>query len=258
MTDDGVTYLSDRASTAGASVVLKHVNKHYAASGGVTALDDVTLSIGAGSLVAATGASGSGKSTLLHVVGAMDVPDGGTIEVAQTEITTLSRAQQVAYRRRIGFVFQRFHLLPALSALDNVVAPLLPYKVDFDKYARGRDLLAAVGLEGREDSLPSQLSGGQQQRVAIARALVNEPMLLLADEPTGNLDSQTGAEIIDLVIALRQERGMTVILATHDQLIASRCDRVIRLRDGRVLDEADIEVSGSPDAILERITRIDM
>src|SRR5919204_2168756 len=175
------------------------VGKRYELVGGsvITALEDVNLRVPKGAVTAVTGPSGSGKSTLLHVVGAMDVPDVGRIVVGGTEVTGLSPKEKTEYRRRIGFVFQRFHLLSALTAADNVAAPLFPYKVDFDPRQRAEELLASVGLEGRGDSLPSRLSGGEQQRVAIARALVNEPILVLADEPTGNLDSRTSEEIMD-------------------------------------------------------------
>ncbi|HJQ74826.1 MAG TPA: ABC transporter ATP-binding protein, partial [Gaiellaceae bacterium] len=219
----------------GAGVEMRGVSKRYATGRQtVVALDGVDLDLTAGSLVGVAGPSGSGKSTLLHLLGAMDVPDEGTIRVGGEEVTTLSGSERVAYRRRVGFVFQAFHLLPALTALDNVAAPLLPYRDDFDKHERARALLAAVGLAGREDALPSELSGGQQQRVAIARALVNEPPLLLADEPTGNLDSRTGEELLELLLELRAERGTTVVVATHDPVVAGRCDRVVRLHDGRV------------------------
>jgi putative ABC transport system ATP-binding protein len=207
--------------------------------------------------VAITGPSGSGKSTLLHLVGAMEAADGGRIVVAGYEVTSLSRREQAAYRRRIGFVFQRFHLLAALTALDNVAAPLLPYRTSFDKHERAAELLRAVGLGDRADSLPSELSGGQQQRVAIARALVNDPILLLADEPTGNVDSQTGREIMDLLLELRRERGMTVIVATHDPVMATRCDRIVRLLDGRVLDDVEVPRRAAPDQVLERISRLE-
>jgi putative ABC transport system ATP-binding protein len=240
----------------GARVELERVGKRYASGGGVTALDGVTLTIEPGSIIGVVGPSGSGKSTLLHLIGAMDEADQGRIQVGQFEVTALQRSEQVAYRRRIGFVFQRFHLLPALTALDNVSAPLIPYRPSFDPSERGRELLAAVGLGGREDSLPSQLSGGEQQRVAIARALINEPILLMADEPTGNLDSQTGTEIIELLLTLRRQHGMTIIVATHDQVIASRCERIVRLLDGRVLDETDV-TAGEPEEVLARINRID-
>jgi putative ABC transport system ATP-binding protein len=222
----------------GFNVELQGVSKRYASDGqGVVALAEVELTIAAGEAVAVAGPSGSGKSTLLHVIGAMDTPDAGRIVVGDRELTALRRGEQAAYRRTIGFVFQRFHLLPALSVRDNVAAPLLPYRTSFDKFARASELLAAVGLEDRGSSLPSRLSGGEQQRVAIARALINEPGLLLADEPTGNLDSVTGTEIMELILELRRSRGMTVIVATHDPVVASRCDRVIRLRDGRVVDD---------------------
>ena len=243
---------------AGAHVRLENVSKSYQlGEASITALHHVSLSITPGAAVAVAGPSGSGKSTLLHVVGAMDVPDEGRIVVGRFEITGLNRPQQVEYRRHIGFVFQRFHLLPALTALDNVAAPLLPYKVTFDKFDKARELLGAVGLAGREDSLPSQLSGGQQQRVAIARALVNDPFLLLADEPTGNVDSETAAELIELLLRLREDHGMTLILATHDPVIASRCDFVVRLLDGRVIDQVPVAPRESGEAVLDRISRIE-
>ena len=233
------------------------LRKWYATTGNViAALDGVDLSVDAGSMLAITGPSGSGKSTLLRLIGAMDDAGSGTIRVGNVLVTSLSTSARVEYRRTIGFAFQRFHLLPALTALDNVAAPLLPYKVEFDKQARARGLLAAVGLEGREEALPGELSGGQQQRVAIARALIVDPILLLADEPTGNLDSQTGGEIVDLLRDLREERGMTVILATHDSLVASRCDRIVRLLDGRVVDETTVSTA-ERGQVLERISRID-
>jgi putative ABC transport system ATP-binding protein len=221
----------------------------------IVALDDVSLDIEPGAVVAVTGPSGSGKSTLLHLVGAMDVADSGDIRVGDHDVAALSRSAQAGYRRQIGFVFQRFHLLPALTVLDNVTAPLLPYKTGFDKFEKARSLLAAVGLEERAQSLPSRLSGGQQQRVAIARALVNSPGLLLADEPTGNLDSKTGAEIMELLLELRGEHGMTVLVATHDQVIASRCDRIVRLKDGRVLDDVSVPRDVPPD-LLNKVTRL--
>ena len=223
----------------------------------VAALDGVDLTAESGALVAIMGPSGSGKSTLLHLIGAMDAADDGEIVVGDRTVTALSRGEQVEYRRRIGFVFQRFHLLPALTALDNVLAPVLPYKVEFDKDARGRDLLAAVGLAGREAALPSELSGGEQQRVAIARALVNDPMLVLADEPTGNLDSETSSEIVDLLLELRKQRGMTVFIGTHDAVVASRCDRIVRLLDGQIVDEVEVPRGLEPDRVLDRITRIE-
>jgi putative ABC transport system ATP-binding protein len=221
----------------GFAVRLDEVSKRYRPAPGqvVTALDRVSLAAEAGSTVALMGPSGSGKSTLLHVVGAMDTADEGSIRVGDRELTRLSRREQTAYRRTIGFVFQRFHLLPALTVVDNVAAPLLPRHGAAEVVPRAKALLDAVGLDGKGDVLPSRLSGGEQQRVAIARALLNDPGLVLADEPTGNLDSATGAAIVDLLLRLRQERGMTILVATHDRSVAERCDRVVRLEDGRTV-----------------------
>jgi putative ABC transport system ATP-binding protein len=221
----------------------------------ITALDGITLDIPEGAAVALSGPSGSGKSTLLHLIGALDRPDEGTVTVGGRELNALSRRELAEHRRRVGFVFQRFNLLPALTVIDNVMAPVLPYRVDFDKEARARELLAAVGLEERETSLPSRLSGGQQQRVAIARALINRPAIVLADEPTGNLDSRTGAEIVDLLLGLRAEHGMTVVLATHDSQLAARCDRVVRLLDGRVTDDVDVRAAADVEGTLGRLGR---
>ncbi|GAB3836664.1 ABC transporter ATP-binding protein [Micromonospora andamanensis] len=214
-------------------VCLAGVRKTFPLPGGapLVAVNDVSLSIAAGTAVALTGPSGSGKSTLLHLIGAIERSDGGRIDVCGQQVTGLSGRALAAYRRQIGFVFQRFHLLPTLTALDNVMAPLIPFRTD-DKAARARELLAMVGLADRTAALPSRLSGGQQQRVAIARALVNRPALLLADEPTGNLDSHTGTAIVDLLLSLRDEHGTTLIMATHDTDIAARCDRAVHMRDG--------------------------
>jgi putative ABC transport system ATP-binding protein len=245
-------------ASQGAAVVVEGLSKRYETGGTeIRALEAVAMTIESGGLVGVTGPSGSGKSTLLHLIGAMDSADAGRIVVGDCEVTSLSRRDQVSYRRRIGFVFQRFHLLPALTALDNVGAPLMPYRTEFNKLERARELLAAVGLGGRADALPSELSGGQQQRVAIARALVNDPMLVLADEPTGNVDSRTGAEIIELLLQLREQRGMTVIVATHDPVIASRCDRIVRLLDGRVVDDLEVPATEQAEQMLERIARLD-
>ncbi len=242
---------------AGARLEVSALGKRYqAGEATIVALEDVSFTAAAGSLLAVMGPSGSGKSTLLHVLGAMDRADSGVVRVGDTEVTALSARERVDYRRRIGFVFQRFHLLPALNVLDNVAAPLLPHRTGFDKRERARELLDAVGLAGREQALPAELSGGQQQRVAIARALVNRPALLLADEPTGNLDTHTGGAIVDLLVELRASHGMTVVLATHDPALAGRCERVIRLLDGQLTD--DVEVPRvEPEALLQRISRIE-
>jgi putative ABC transport system ATP-binding protein len=235
---------TDPVSAAGqhAVIELRGVSKHYGTGSGqpVAAADDVSFAIEHGGLIALAGASGSGKSTLLHLIGAIERPDSGTIVNDGTEVTALRGAALAAYRRSVGFVFQRYNLLPALTALDNVIAPVLPYRTGWDKAARGRQLLEAVGLGGRERSLPSRMSGGEQQRVAIARALINSPHLLLADEPTGNLDSRSATGVLDLLARVREENQMTVIIATHDPQIAARCDRLIRLRDGAVTDDIEI------------------
>ncbi|MGL5406649.1 MAG: ABC transporter ATP-binding protein [Propionibacteriaceae bacterium] len=222
----------------GAAVVLREVCKSYKMGDGsvLKAADGASFNIEAGSMTALVGASGSGKSTLLHLIGAIDVPDSGAIEIDGTDITKFSRSAAADYRSAIGFIFQQFHLVPSLSLLDNVCAPLVGRSLSSDKRNYARELLVSVGLEGREKSFPSQLSGGQQQRVAIARALVSQPKLLLADEPTGNLDSATAREILDVIAELHQQRQTTIIMATHDADIANRCDRVISVIDGIAVD----------------------
>ncbi len=240
-TNDRELSYQTRSQHEGLAVSLVAVSKTYRSGGSesVTAVDAVTLDILPGHSLALTGRSGSGKSTLLHLIGAMDVPDEGQITIDGTDIARLRDSERAALRRRIGFVFQRFHLLPALTALDNVLAPVLPYRTDFDKVARARELLGAVGLGDRVKHLPSQLSGGEQQRVAIARALINHPGIVLADEPTGNLDTHTGTEIVAVLDRLRTERGLTLIVATHDASIARRCGRTLVLSDGRILSDSD-------------------
>jgi len=235
---------------------LRGVSKRYGTGGQVTAASNVTFTIEAGAFVALTGASGSGKSTLLHLAGALERPDSGTIISNGTEVTALRGAALADYRRTVGFVFQRYNLLPALTALDNIIAPVLPYRTSWDKRDRARDLLAAVGLAGRERSLPSRMSGGEQQRIAIARALVNTPALLLADEPTGNLDSATATAILDLLARLRAEHHITIILASHDPQIAARAERLIRLRDGAVVDDLQLTQDRPVDDIIRHISQL--
>lgn len=250
---------TDATTSTGASVVVTGVRKTFRLGGGqrLQAVDDVTLTVEPGSVVALAGPSGSGKSTLLHLIGAIERPDGGAVVVDGRDLARRSRGELADYRRSVGFVFQRYNLLPALTAQDNVVAPVLPYRTAYDKQARSRELLAAVGLAGRENALPSRLSGGQQQRVAIARALMGEPQLVLADEPTGNLDSTTSQEILDLLLGLRRERNLTVILATHDATVASRADRLVRLLDGRIVDDVAVPSSLPADPLLDRIRTFD-
>jgi putative ABC transport system ATP-binding protein len=238
---DAVRLDANRHDSEGVPVSLIAVSKTYRSGMGglVTAVDAVTLEIPTGQSVALTGRSGSGKSTLLHLIGAMDVPDEGRIMLDGIDVARLRDSQRAALRRRIGFVFQRFHLLPALTALDNVLAPVIPYRTDFDKLSRARELLDAVGLADRTRHLPSQLSGGEQQRVAVARALINRPGMVLADEPTGNLDTSTGAEIVALLLHLKGQQGLTLLVATHDASIAARFDRTLSLTDGRILSDTE-------------------
>ena len=242
----------------GAAIELRGISKHYGVSKDqrVAAADDISLSVHAGSFVAVTGASGSGKSTLLHLIGAIERPDAGAVISDGTEITRLRGAGLAAYRRTVGFVFQRYNLLPALTALDNVIAPVLPYRTGWNKRDRARQMLASVGLAGREQSLPSRMSGGEQQRVAIARALVNSPSLLLADEPTGNLDSANAAEILALLARLRAEHGMTVLLASHDLQIAAHSERLIRLRDGAITDDIDLADGYPVEDVIRRVAQL--
>ena len=249
--------MTDSTSRSGA-VELRGVCKRYGTGQGeqVTAADDVSLTIEGGAFIALTGASGSGKSTLLHMIGAIERPDSGVITVGGTTVTALRGGAQADYRRTVGFVFQRYNLLPALTALDNVIAPVLPYRTPWDKRDRARELLAAVGLAGRERSLPARMSGGEQQRIAIARALVNTPALLLADEPTGNLDSANATEILDLLARLRAEHQMTIILASHDPQIAARAERLIRLCDGAVIDDIQLTADRPVEDLLRDVGQL--
>jgi putative ABC transport system ATP-binding protein len=203
----------------------------------VHALRGVSLEIGSGEYVAVAGPSGSGKSTLLQLIGGIDVPSGGTVEIMGTRLDTLSDSQLTRLRlTRLGFVFQRFHLLPVLTARENVELPMAEAGVAArERRARARELLAYVGLEHRAAHRATQLSGGEMQRVAVARALANRPALLLADEPTGELDAGTGEEILGLFRRLNQD-GTTLVVVTHDEHLASEAGRVIHMRDGRICD----------------------
>ena len=217
----------------GAEVVVDHVRKSFE-HGRVQALADVSFRVEPGELVSLTGSSGSGKSTLLNLIGALDRLDGGTIVVGGQSLGELDDA--AAYRGgTVGFVFQEHILMPTLNAAENVQVPLFGHGHNrAERRARALDLLGEVGLDHRVDARPTVLSGGERQRVAIARALANEPRLLLADEPTGALDSRTGAQVLDLLQRLRERYGMTILLVTNDDLVAARADRTLRLRDGSI------------------------
>lgn len=200
----------------------------------VTILDDVTFEVPEKQVVAITGPSGSGKSTLLGLIAGLDKPTAGSIMLDGVEITTLSENQMARYRRqKIGYIFQSFHLIPTLTALENVAVPL-ELTGDDQPNARAAELLAEVGLQDRQDHYPVQLSGGEQQRVAVARAFACRPPILLADEPTGNLDSATGRQVIDLLLSLNRDHGSTLVLVTHDPELAAYAERIISLRDGRI------------------------
>jgi putative ABC transport system ATP-binding protein len=225
-------YLLGPTALSGVDVVIEGVRKTFE-DGRIDALTDVTMRLDPGDFVALTGPSGSGKSTLLNLIGALDRADSGSIQVGGQEVGRLDPAE---YRAgTVGFVFQFHNLIPTLTAAENVQIPMMGRGFGRrEREHRARDLLEEVGLAGRVDAYPTTLSGGERQRVAIARALANEPRLLLADEPTGALDSDTGAQIVRLLLRLRDQRRMTVLLVTNDESVSREADRVLRLRDGRV------------------------
>ncbi|MBF6073216.1 ABC transporter ATP-binding protein [Nocardia beijingensis] len=226
-----------------AMLELSGVTKEYRVGGqAVRALDDVALRIETGEFTSIIGPSGSGKSTLLHLLGALDSPDAGSIRFRGEEIGALDEEQQSAFRRhQVGFVFQFFNLLPTLSAWENVAIPKLLDGTGLRKARpRAMELLDRVGLAARAEHRPAELSGGQMQRVAVARALIMDPPLILADEPTGNLDSKTGASILELLGEIAGS-GSSVVMVTHDMGAVTYCDRVITLRDGRIGSNDKVE-----------------
>ena len=218
-------------------VLVSSLSKSYAVGGTrLTVLKDLELSLARGEMVAIVGASGGGKSTLLHVLGGLDAPDAGSVRIDDVDLGHLTDDALVAYRNRhVGFVFQFHHLLPEFSAVENAEMPLrIARKRAAECRERAGDLLARVGLGERLEHRPGMLSGGEQQRVAIARALVMHPTLLLADEPTGDLDEHTAETLHDLLKEMHREHGLTSVIATHNPKLAAACDRILRLEDGKL------------------------
>ncbi len=227
-------------------IVLEGVTKVYTlGSVQVTALAGVDLSIARGEMVAIMGVSGSGKSTLMNILGCLDVPTGGSYSLDGEDVGSLDD-DRLAYirNRKVGFVFQTYNLLPRLTALANVELPLLYGRDRRHRRRRALEALERVGLSDRMRHKPTELSGGQQQRVGIARALVKQPAILLADEPTGNLDSRSRQEILDILVGLNREEHLTVVIVTHSPEIAARTDRVISMLDGRIVDDSPVGRDG--------------
>lgn len=221
-------------------IELKNVSQHYKMGKSIVkALDDVDLDIISGELTALIGPSGSGKSTLLNVTGGLVKPTKGDVRIKDSDITNYSENDMCLFRRdNVGFIFQSFNLNPTLSALENVMMPLIYARVAQNKRKdMATNALKLVGLDDRKDHRPGELSGGQQQRVSIARALVNNPEIVLCDEPTGNLDSETGREILSLITRMNKESKVTFIIVTHDINVANICDRIITLKDGKILKD---------------------
>ncbi|RBI62242.1 ABC transporter ATP-binding protein [halophilic archaeon] len=226
----------------GDAVTLRDVRKTYQLGEAVHALDGVTLSIPRGSYTAVMGPSGSGKSTLLNLIGCLDTPTEGTVYVNDREVTELSESERTTVRgEEVGFVFQTFNLMPRLTAVENVALPLVFQGVGrSERRDRARELLYRVGLRGRGDHRPNELSGGQRQRVALARALVNDPAIILADEPTGNLDSDTGRQIMGLFQEFHDD-GNTILMVSHERHIAEHAERIVHLLDGHVEEVEEVE-----------------
>ncbi len=218
------------------------LKKYYGAAPNITkALDGVTLSVGQGEFVAIVGTSGSGKSTLLNMIGGLDVPTTGKVTVDGKELSTLNDEQLTIFRRRkIGFIFQNYNLVPVLNVYENIVLPVELDGDNVDKKFMDK-VVRMLGLEDKQSSMPGNLSGGQQQRVAIARALVSKPAIVLADEPTGNLDSRTSNDVLGLLKATSQQFHQTLVMITHNNEIAQLADRIIRIEDGKIYEKGGID-----------------
>jgi putative ABC transport system ATP-binding protein len=239
--------MSDAASPS-PLLLAEHLGKVYP-DGQVVALEDVSLAIAPGEYVAIMGPSGCGKSTLLNLLGALDRPDSGEVSFEGVPLSRLRSLVRLR-SRKIGFVFQSFYLLPTLTAIENVQVPMFGGPLSASGRAhKARKLLESVGMIHRAKHTPSRLSVGERQRVALARALANDPVVLLADEPTGNLDSRAAAEVLDLFSSLNRDRGLTLVVVTHSPEVAQRCGRVLWLRDGRLVkDERNPDAEGPPGA----------
>ncbi len=242
------------------AIEAKNVWKSYKSDGtSVHALAGVDLDVAEGEFVAVMGPSGSGKSTLLHIVGGLDSPDEGRVTIDGQDLSGLSRKELATIRRRhLGFVFQFFNLVPVLTVEENVALPAALDDVRESEYAEHlTELLETFGIEEQRDKLPAQLSGGEQQRVAIARALINHPAVLLADEPTGNLDRGSGSDVMALLRKLHKD-GQTIVVVTHDPSVASFAQRVVFMRDGELVDEARLRTPGKTSAVLSRLVKLEM
>ena len=241
--------------TDGAVVAARDVARRYGeGETAVEALRGVSLEVERGRLTAVMGPSGSGKSTLLHLLGGLDRPTGGEVMLRRRALSALSDRELTEYRRQVGFVFQSFNLVPVLTVAENVALPLVidgRRRAEVDR--RVRDTVAAVGLEEQADALPSRLSGGEQQRTAIARALVTEPAVLLADEPTGNLDSATGEQLLSVLKAAQRDREQAIVVVTHDPNVAAAGDEVLHLRDGAVTGRIDLGCGGDGSPPAQRL-----
>ncbi|MGL4963359.1 MAG: ABC transporter ATP-binding protein [Inquilinus sp.] len=248
---DGTTPAPQAGFEAGKAASIRLIDVHLelaSAAGPVNILRGIDLSVGTGEVVSIVGPSGSGKSSLMMLIGGLERPTQGRVEVAGRELSALGEDQLALFRRdHVGIVFQNFHLVPTMTALENVAIPL-EFAGAADAFEQAAERLRAVGLGHRLSHYPGQLSGGEQQRTALARAFAADPDVILADEPTGNLDGETGRQVIELMFDLSRKRGATLLLITHDPALAARCDRIVRLVDGRITD-----VGLAPSAALARL-----